>query len=88
MQSSTTEGRTSETITGTNFGADPSKIQITLDNHAYSFQCTPETAAHESLVCNLPPGTGANYNVTIIVDGQSDIGAPLFFSYDTPTIRT
>lgn len=67
----------SVTISGTNFGEDPSSVTVTIDG---SIACTVTDAEDTSILCNVGPGTGGPYDILIQVADQQ-VTASQAFSY-------
>jgi hypothetical protein len=64
------------TITGANFF--PGENIVTIGS---SVNCATVTETYNVITCTMPPGTGANYQVTVTTDGQPSED-DVIFSYN------
>jgi len=77
-----TSGNILLTLGGSNFGQSGS---IQIGGQTCTTQSPGTSWSFSKIVCLLPPGQGANLNVTLVVAGQSPATAPKF-SYLPPSV--
>ena len=82
---SSTDG-TSLTLTGFGFGSDISAVDVTFGPAEAPYHCAVVSVMETEIQCNVPPGIGIDYPVTVQVGDAKSRPSNSTISYAFPTV--